>query len=167
MSRSAARGEWDPAVSSSPYTSKSDVTVHDNRDHLVLDPTRNEPYTLNHSVGTSLILHSEGNQVRDPRMGILACEVNTIGQMADSRVSNCAEFFTAGRRRQHPLTHASLLFGLGAEGTFFQSHFIAVSIRQCVFDANLLVQFVCPLDRDFCFLRYTRVRRLNNPFDSS
>src|SRR5258706_13067110 len=91
MSRSAARGEWDPAVSSSPYTSKSDVTVHDNRDHLVLDPTRNKPYTLNHSVGTSLILHSEGNKVRDPRMGILACEVITFGQMADSRVSNCAE----------------------------------------------------------------------------
>src|SRR5258708_27891685 len=105
MSRSAARGEWDPAVSSSPYTSKSDVTVHDNRDHLVLDPTRNEPYTLNHSVGTSLILHSEGNQVRDPRMGILACEVNTIGQMADSRHRTVPKFFTPGRTRQHPLTH--------------------------------------------------------------
>src|SRR6266436_2040725 len=33
----AARGEWDPAVGSSPFAITSHGTVHDNRDHLVVD----------------------------------------------------------------------------------------------------------------------------------
>ena len=51
--------------------------------------------------------------------------------------------------------------------TLFQSHFIAVFVGQCVFDANLLIKFVGPLNRDFGFFRDARVRRSNNVFDGS
>ena len=39
MSRGAARGEWDPAVDSSPYLMAPRVTVNDNRDYPVLHPS--------------------------------------------------------------------------------------------------------------------------------
>jgi hypothetical protein len=56
----AARGEWNPAVDSSPYLMEPRVTGRDNRDHPVLNPSRELlRCSSNRSVHSWLISHSE------------------------------------------------------------------------------------------------------------
>jgi hypothetical protein len=51
-------------------------------------------------------------------------------------------------------------------GSGFEAHLSSILIEKSIFDAELSIQVISPLDRDLCFLRISRRNWLDNFFDS-